>query len=145
MSIYSHIWESFSHMWIYVSHICEYDSHICEYQGFWVFTYVHHHGYWVFTYVHTLSHMWIHYSHMWPYICVIINISYLRIGLIFQSFNFNFLIRYKSSNFPQLFFCINLKIYKNDIHICEPRGTYVSSLHICEPALFPILKKEKNA
>ena len=66
-------------------------------------------------------------------------LDYLRIGWIFRSFNFNSLIRYKSLNFPQLFFFIYLKISNYHTHICEPRGTYVSSMHICEPALFPLL------
>ena len=52
---------------------------------------------------------------------------------------FNSLIRYKSLNFPQLFFFIYLQISNYCTHICEPSGTYVSSMHICERALFPLL------
>ena len=70
-------------------------------------------------------------------------LDYLRIGWIFKSFNFNSLIRYKSLNFPQLFFFIYLQISNYHTHICEPSGTYVSSMHICERALFPLLSEEE--
>ena len=63
---------------------------------------------------------------------------YLRIGRILEVL---ILIRYKSSNFPQLFFFIYLQISNYRTHMCEPSGTHVSSMQICEPAVFPLLKK----
>ena len=71
-------------------------------------------------------------------------LDYLRIGWIFRSFNFNSLIRYKSLNFPQLFFFIYLQISNYRTHMCEPSGTHVSSMHICERALFPLLRMVVN-